>query len=76
MIKVNGEVRSKELANQFGVSTMTISRDLNELEKEGQINLIYGGATYKANSILEESMSIKELSNINEKKLSENIAIK
>lgn len=68
MIKVNGEVRSKELAKQFGVSTMTISRDLNELEKEGEINLIYGGATYKENSILEKPMSIKELANINEKK--------
>lgn len=69
MIKVNGEVSSKELAKKFDVSTMTISRDLNELAKGGEINLIYGGATDKEDSVLEKPMSIKELININEKKL-------
>ena len=69
MIKVNGEVTTKELAKKFDVSTMTISRDLNDLAKGGEINLIYGGATDKEDSILEKPMSIKELININEKKL-------
>ncbi|RDW16182.1 DeoR/GlpR family DNA-binding transcription regulator [Oceanobacillus chungangensis] len=69
MIKVSGEVSSKELAEKFGVSTMTISRDLNELAKGGEIHLIYGGATYKEDSIVEKPMSIKELVNINEKKV-------
>ncbi|OCA83147.1 transcriptional regulator [Bacillus sp. FJAT-27225] len=68
MIKVNGEVSSKELAEKFGISTMTISRDLNELAKRGEINLIYGGATYKEDSNVENPMSVKELVNINEKK--------
>lgn len=67
MIKVNGEVSSKELAKKLGVSTMTISRDLNELAKRGEINQIYGGATYKEDRIAESPMSIKELVNINEK---------
>lgn len=68
MIKVSGEVSSKELAEKFGVSTMTINRDLNELAKEGKINLIYGGAIYKDGSNFENPMSVKELENINEKK--------
>jgi DeoR/GlpR family transcriptional regulator of sugar metabolism len=69
MIKVNGEVSSKELSNKFGVSTMTISRDLNELTKGGEINVIHGGATYKEDSIAENPMSVKEILNINEKKV-------
>lgn len=69
MIKVNGEVKTKELADKFGVSTMTISRDLNELADQGEIQLIHGGATYKENSIVESPMDVKELEYINEKKL-------
>ena len=69
MIKVNGEVRSKDLAETFGVSTMTISRDLKELAKDGEINLIHGGATYDEESIEERPMSVKELENINEKRI-------
>src|SRR5690625_3903045 len=68
MIRVNGDVSSKELAHAFNVSTMTISRDLNELAKGGEINLIHGGATDNENSIVEKPMSIKELTKINEKK--------
>jgi len=68
MIRVNGDVSSKELAHAFNVSTMTISRDLNELAKGGEINLIHGGATENENSIVEKPMSIKELTKINEKK--------
>lgn len=68
LIKVNGEVSSKELANEFNVSTMTVNRDLNELAKEGKIDLIHGGAVDNETSIVEKPMSIKELTKINEKK--------
>lgn len=69
MIKVNGEVSSKDLAEKFDVSAMTISRDLNDLAKEGEINVIHGGAAYKENRIVENPMHLKELENINEKKI-------
>src|SRR5699024_7591879 len=59
---------SKELANEFNVSTMTINRDLNDLANESKINLIHGGAAKKETSIVEKPMSIKELTKINEKK--------
>jgi len=68
MIRVKGEVSSKELAKELGVSVMTISRDLNELAKGGEIKLIYGGATYNEDHIFETPMSVKELEYIKEKK--------
>jgi len=68
LITVNGEVSSKELAEEFNVSTMTVNRDLNDLAKDGKINLIHGGAEVNESNIVENPMSIKELTQINEKK--------
>lgn len=68
LIKINDEVSSKELANEFNVSTMTVNRDLNDLANEGKINLIHGGAVKKETSIVEKPIAIKELTKINEKK--------
>ena len=39
-----GAVNVAELADQFGVSVTTIRRDLEQLEKEGGIHRIHGGA--------------------------------
>ena len=69
MVKVNGEVRTKELAEKFDVSLMTIRRDLKELEKTGEILLVHGGAVYKENSLVEHPMSVKELEYVNQKRL-------
>jgi len=68
LIKINDEVSSKELANEFNVSTMTINRDLNDLANERKINLIHGGAVKNETNIVEKPISIKELTKINEKK--------
>jgi len=68
LIKIKDEVNSKELANEFNVSTMTVNRDLNDLASEGKIDFIHGGAIKKEASIIEKPMSIKELTKINEKK--------
>lgn len=38
-------VRADDLANQLGVSLETIRRDLNELERRGELTRVYGGAT-------------------------------
>ena len=40
-----GMVRADDLANQLGVSLETIRRDLNELERRGELTRVYGGAT-------------------------------
>ncbi|OON40087.1 transcriptional regulator [Izhakiella australiensis] len=67
-IKVHGEVSSKDLAEKLNVSTMTISRDLKELTKSGNIELTHGGAVLHGIDMSEHSMSIKEGVNIEGKK--------
>jgi DeoR/GlpR family transcriptional regulator of sugar metabolism len=41
----HGFVRIEELADEFGVSGMTIHRDLEELEQQGWLRKVRGGAT-------------------------------
>jgi DeoR/GlpR family transcriptional regulator of sugar metabolism len=43
-IKKKGKVYVNELSKELKISSMTIRRDLNKLEKEGLINRIHGGA--------------------------------
>ncbi|KAB2332778.1 DeoR/GlpR family DNA-binding transcription regulator [Bacillus mesophilum] len=59
-IKVNGEVNSKDLAEELNVSLMTINRDLKELAKNGEVELVYGGAIYKKADLSEYPMAIKK----------------
>ena len=40
-------VTIKELCDTFGISVETARRDLNELERDGTIRRIYGGAVKK-----------------------------
>ena len=61
MIKVKGEVKTRELAEKLNVSVMTIHRDLKELAKNGHIELIYGGAVYKEQPITEAPIHEKKL---------------
>lgn len=43
-IEDHGDVSTQELTSAFGVSTMTIRRDLDELEEQGRITRFHGGA--------------------------------
>lgn len=45
MIRDNGEVKVEELARTFGISLMTIRRDLQYLEERHLVNRFYGGAS-------------------------------
>ncbi|WP_172251313.1 DeoR/GlpR family DNA-binding transcription regulator [Saccharibacillus deserti] len=62
-----GAATLKELSLHFGVSEMTIRRDLNALEQEHLINRSHGGAVYRApaaEEIREEpAITTKESSN-------------
>ena len=49
-LHANQTASVKKLTKLLFVSEATIRRDLNELEKEGQINKVYGGATIIFNS--------------------------
>ncbi|MEV4556757.1 DeoR/GlpR family DNA-binding transcription regulator [Kitasatospora sp. NPDC049285] len=44
LVRRTGAVRVAELVEQFGVSDMTIRRDLDELARAGEVEKIYGGA--------------------------------
>lgn len=50
-----------ELARQFGVSEMTIRRDLHELEKTGLIESVHGGAKSASLSPFELSYAQREM---------------
>ena len=45
------QVDVTDLAQRFGVSGMTIRRDLAELEDAGQLHRVHGGATIRRRSI-------------------------
>lgn len=44
LLRANPAVRVAELAREFGVSTETVRRDLDELGRIGAVNRTYGGA--------------------------------
>ena len=48
-LKKKGNVSVQELAEALSVSTMTIHRDLNQLEEKGQIRKRHGGASLVLN---------------------------
>ncbi|RPE28554.1 DeoR/GlpR family DNA-binding transcription regulator [Kitasatospora cineracea] len=48
LVRRTGAVRVADLVEQFGVSDMTIRRDLDELVRAGEVEKIYGGAVTSA----------------------------
>lgn len=59
-VKRLGRVSVNELAEEYGVSTMTIRRDLARLEQEGLVTVEYGGAILKQRSLVEADMNQKQ----------------
>lgn len=43
-VRATGAVKVAELAAEFGVSDMTVRRDLNSLVKDGELHKVHGGA--------------------------------
>lgn len=66
-LQSNGHVECTELAEKFGVSTMTIRRDLAKLEKEGLVTMEYGGAVLNNGGNFEHSMTMKQVQFVEEK---------
>ena len=62
----SGEGSIQHLADQFGVSSSTIRRDLAELAREGHVVRTYGGALGSAHSV-ERTLREKDASNAEEK---------
>ncbi len=44
LVKKEGEVRSDDIASAFGISLMTVRRDLKSLESRGMLRRTHGGA--------------------------------
>src|ERR687894_3331661 len=52
----HGSVSAKDLAGVFGVSTMTIHRDLDELEHQGVLRKVRGAAEPQPTSLFESNV--------------------
>lgn len=67
LLQKTGHVEVSELAEQFGVTTMTIRRDLTKLQDDGLVIMEYGGAFLKSGLLSEHDMSMKQLEHADEK---------
>jgi DeoR/GlpR family transcriptional regulator of sugar metabolism len=56
-LRRRGAISIQELVQQLGVSPMTIRRDLDELEAQGQLERTYGGATLAPNGANDPSFA-------------------
>lgn len=48
MLRKNGAVTASKLVTQFGVSLETVRRDLLEMERQGRLTRVHGGAVTKS----------------------------
>lgn len=60
LLVAGGEVELERLAERFAVSKMTIHRDLDELEGEGLLRKVRGGATIEAGTRFESDFRFRE----------------
>jgi len=67
-LAVDGEVSVQALADRFGVSVMTIRRDLVLLEHEGELTRTHGGAVLSKAGVIEFAFKEKEKHYAAEKK--------
>lgn len=74
-LRAEKHVVVSELAKEFGVSEETIRRDLDRMDKEGQVVKTYGGAVLNENSVTELPFVVRKKSNVAEKqKIAELVA--
>lgn len=66
-VVAEGSCTAQELAAEFGVSIMTIHRDLDELQRRGIVRKFHGGVTAQPSGVFEARMSYRLTSQIAEK---------
>ncbi|MFD1939454.1 MULTISPECIES: DeoR/GlpR family DNA-binding transcription regulator [Nonomuraea] len=62
-----GTMSMAELAEAFGVSVMTVHRDLDELERQGMVRKFRGGATALASNVFESNIAYRLTAHLPEK---------
>ncbi|MQA12332.1 MAG: DeoR family transcriptional regulator [Pseudonocardiaceae bacterium] len=67
-VVARGSVRNEELADRFGVSVMTVHRDLNALDLQGLLRRTRGGATVQPSALFESSVAFRLAANVEEKR--------
>lgn len=67
-LKEHGRLNVKDLATKFGVTPMTIRRNLEILEKKGLLLKSYGGAVLKESLSHDKLYSTRKKENLTEKK--------
>jgi DeoR/GlpR family transcriptional regulator of sugar metabolism len=63
----HGSASVADLADVFGVSVMTVHRDLDELERQGMVRKFRGGASAQASSVFESNVAYRLTANQAEK---------
>ena len=53
-VRADGSAKVAQLTAQFGVSEMTIRRDLDHLDSEGLVDKVHGGATVPRQAVTDE----------------------
>ncbi|MFD5190844.1 substrate-binding domain-containing protein [Streptomyces sp. NPDC058357] len=61
-LRLRGTVTTEQLAAELGVSVISIRRDLRELERQGQLRRVHGGATVpRRNARVEGALDVAAL---------------
>jgi DeoR/GlpR family transcriptional regulator of sugar metabolism len=66
-VQARGEARIDELADQFGVSIMTIHRDLDHLHAQGMLRKVRSGAEAPPSEAFERNVELRKALNLSEK---------
>ncbi|MFE3740429.1 DeoR/GlpR family DNA-binding transcription regulator [Streptomyces sp. NPDC059096] len=59
-VLTEGSVSASDLAERFGVSVMTIYRDIDELEREGVLRKFRGGVTVQPSGVFESNVAFRK----------------
>ena len=66
LLRKKGSITVVEIRDQLGISESTIRRDLNQLDREGRLTKVFGGAVLKENTYQAKELSVPEKLHVNE----------